>query len=154
MAYKISGRVLHIGSPVTLPSKSGTPYTIAYIVITVRKFDPYTGQPTDDTDNTPKFQFIGDKCQQLANVKIGDIVTVHFDIQGRSFVKDNKTEYFTGVRPFRIDVQQQTYHQQVPQNPYSGPYYGAHQPTTPPMAQNTPQEAPIPSKDKNDDLPF
>ena len=39
MAYKITGRVLLIGAPVSLTSKSGTQFIKRDIVITVRKFD-------------------------------------------------------------------------------------------------------------------
>lgn len=166
MAYKITGSVLHIGAPVNLPSKSGTQFTKRDIVITVRKFDPYTGQPSDDTGNTPKFTFVNDRCQQLDGIRPGDIVTIHFDIQGRCYEKDGKKEYFTEARPFRIDLQQQQgYAQQVQptfgqpvaqsslQNSISNAFPSSNQPTLPTMEQRPPQEIPCAPKDK-DDLPF
>lgn len=103
MAYKISGRALFIGPAMTMTSKSGNQYTKRDMVIAVRKFDPYTGHPSEESDNTPKFTFFGQQCQQLDAVRIDDIVVVHFDISGRSYEKDGKKEYFTEVRPFRVD---------------------------------------------------
>lgn len=151
MAYKISGRVLQVEAPRELPSNSGKLYTIGAVVITVRKFDQYTGEPTEDPDNTPRFQFIGEKCSQLNGVKPGDIVTVHFDISGRSYDKDGKTSYFTDVRPFRIDIQHTpSQATQTPNNDFNQPQ----QPITPSETQNAPQAAQNAPQIKTDDLPF
>lgn len=114
MAYKLTGSVLLIGNTQTLPSKTGTPFTKRDLVITVRKFDPYTGVPSEDPGNTPKFTFVNANCQQLDTLKPGDIVTILFDISGRSYEKDGKTEYYTDVRPFRVEVQRQPYQQPAP----------------------------------------
>ena len=103
MAYRISGRVITVGPTQTLAAKSGNSYTKRDLIMTVWKFDPYTGYPSDDKDNTPKFTFFGQQCQQLNGIKAGDIVVVHFDVSGRSYEKDGKTEYFTEVRPFRVE---------------------------------------------------
>lgn len=102
MAYKISGKVLWIGESQTFPSKNGNSYTKRDLVITVRKFDPYTGVPTDDEGNTPKFTFFGEKCTDLNTIRIGDIVTIGFEISGRNFDKEGNREYFTDVRPINI----------------------------------------------------
>ncbi len=139
MAYKITGRVLLIGAPVSLTSKSWTQFIKRDIVITVRKFDQYTGQPMDDADNTPKFSFMNDRCQSLCNVKVGDIVTIHFDLSGRRFETDGKTEYFNYLRPFRIEVQPQNQPQayQSPQIDSNAPNH-----STQPFPQQTWQNAP------------
>lgn len=104
MAYKITGSVLSIGQIQNIQGRTGNTFQKRDLVVTVRKFDPYTGVPTDDAGNTPKFSFMMDKCQQLDNIQIGDIVTIHFDIAGRSYQKDGITEYFTDIRPFRAEV--------------------------------------------------
>lgn len=93
-----------MGELQTLSSKSGNSYKKRDLVISVMRFDPYTGIPKADPDNTPKFTFIGDRCNDLENISVGMTVIVDFDINGRRFEKDGKTEYFTDVRPFRIDV--------------------------------------------------
>lgn len=154
MAYKISGSVLYISDTVSLPSKSGTTYTKRDLVITVRKFDQYTGVPSEETGNTPKFSFMNTNCQQLDGIKVGDVVTVLFDINGRSYDKDGRTEYFTDVRPFKVEVQCQSYQQ--PQS-VSQPLQGAfpsNQPTTPTDVLNAPQAAPTAAQVQTDDLPF
>ncbi len=130
MAYKITGSVLTVGPTQTFSAKSGNIYTKRDLVITVRLFDIYTGKPTEDSGNTPKFIFMGDKCSMLDQFKPGDIVTINFDISGRAYDKDGRTEYFTEVRPFRVDFNQQPMlRQQTSQyaelsgaQPYQQPY--------------------------------
>ncbi len=112
MAYRITGRVFAISQTRSSQSKSGNSYTMRDLVITIRKFDPYTGQPSDDMGNTPKFTFMNDRCQQLDNIKVGDIVIVHFDISGREYQKDGRTEYITDIRPFRVELLTNTINQQ------------------------------------------
>lgn len=126
MAYKITGTVLAVSQPFNITSsKTGNTITKRDLIITVRLFDQYTGQPTEDSDNTPKFTFVGDRCRDLDQFKVGDIVTVDFDINGRAYNKDGRTEYFTEVRPFRayLNSQQQQiakqYHQPVTQHQQS-----------------------------------
>lgn len=163
MAYKISGRVITVGPTQTLAAKSGNSYTKRDLLITVRKFDPYTGYPSDDKDNTPKFSFFGQQCQQLDNINPGDIVVVHFDISGRSYEKDGKTEYFTEVRPFKVELSNgqgnQVAHQPfIPQaqQPYQAPSQSP-QPYQPPISSNPQpfgqQAFPAPPQ-SDDDLPF
>ena len=154
MAYKLTGTVLLIGDTVTLPSKSGTPFTKRDLVITVRKFDPYTGVPSEEPGNTPKFTFMSANCQLLDNIKVGYIVTVLFDIAGRSYEKDGKTEYYTDVRPFKVELQRQSYQQpqaasQTPQDPFAYP-----QQTNQTDMQTAPQAAPTTAQVQTDDLPF
>lgn len=104
MAYKISGNVLYIGEPQTSVSKSGKSFTMRSIVISAIKFDQYTGQPCADPYNTPKFTFVQDRCKLLDNIKIGQSVTIHFDVSGRRFEKDGRVEYYNDIRGFAIDV--------------------------------------------------
>lgn len=102
MAYKITGTLLAIQPTQELQSKSGKSYKKRDFVITVRKFDPFTGEPTDDTGNTPKFTLMGERCNDLDTFMAGDVVTVNFEISGRSYEKDGKTDYFTEVRPLSV----------------------------------------------------
>ena len=167
MAYKISGRVLSVGPTQTLPVKSGNTYTKRDLIMTVRKFDPYTGYPTEDKDNVPKFVFFGQQCQQLDSIKAGDIVVVHFDVSGRSYEKDGKTEYFTEVRPFKVELSNGQSNQAPPQ-PYipqpqqqyqdpsqaPQPYQPAYPQSSSPLGQQTFPEAPKNLQGGGDDLPF
>lgn len=107
MAYKISGRVLKKSEAQTFPSKSGNSYTRQDLVIAVKRYDPYTGEPTEDETNTPKFTFFGDRINDLALISEGDGVTIHFEIAGRKFTKeDGSVEYFNDIRPLRVDKAQ------------------------------------------------
>ena len=103
MAYKITGRILSAADIKTLTSKNGTAYRKRDFVIAVRKFDPYTGVPSEDEGNTPVFTLFGDRCNDLEGMNLGDLVTVHFELDGRSYEKDGETCYFTEVRPLRIE---------------------------------------------------
>lgn len=165
MAYRITGTVLETGAAQTFNSKNGTLYTKRDLVITVRKFDQYTGQSADEVGNTPKFTFMGDKCQRLDGINVGDIVTIHFDIVGRKYEKDGRTEYITDFRPIAVDVmnQPQAYSQPTPpptaqpfgsQPPQNGfqPFSQPNQSPFPPMPQQAPQADN--TGQKKDDLPF
>lgn len=154
MAYRITGRVLHIGATDNLLTKTGTQFTKRDLVIIVRKFDPYTGVPSEDSGNTPKFTFMNANCQLLDNIKVGDIVTVMFDVNGRSYEKDGRTEYFTDLRPFRIEQQRQTYQQpQAASQPIQDPLEPI-QTINPNDVQTTAQIDSMASQMQNDDLPF
>lgn len=103
MAYKITGKVVCVGNPVTLTSKTGRTYTKRDLVIAVRKFDQYTGQPEDDPSDTPKFTFMEDRAQALSNLAAGDVVTVSFEVSGREFTnKEGQRDWFTDIRPVYV----------------------------------------------------
>ena len=156
MAYKIKGRVLHVGRPQTIKTKSGSAFEKRDLVIVARRFDPMTGEPTEDPDNTPKFTFGGERCRELDGVKVGDTVTVSFDIQGRRYDRDGAVDYFTDVRPFRVDLE--------PAPKIFSPVENAAMPerqtavaaTPPPAYMETPDPEPQPpqSQQADDDLPF
>ncbi len=154
MAYRIKGRVVILTPTQTFASKSGNPYQSRFMVIIAIRYDQYTGQPTEDPDNTPKFTFFGRQCEQLDNIKIGDIVTVSFDIQGRAFDKDGQRDYFTEIRPFRVDIEtQQAAPSQYP--PQQGLGQGFSQSPVVEAIQNTFPNAEVVKQGVNDDdLPF
>ncbi|MCM1452663.1 MAG: DUF3127 domain-containing protein [Clostridium sp.] len=140
MAYKITGTIKQLTPTQTLMSKSGKNYDKRDLVIAVRMFDQYTGQPKDDSENTPKFTFIGEKCKDLDAWKVGDVVTISFDVSGRSYTKDGRTEYMTDVKPFHVD------RAKALENPTPAP-----QPAPAVDYDIAPAPTTIP---ENDDLPF
>lgn len=171
MAYKITGKVAIITPTQSFKSRNGNDYTKRDLVITAIKFDQYTGQPTEDETNTPIFTFIGEKCKILDPIKVGDTVTVHFDLSGRRYDKDGQTSYINDIRPFNVIPQkqqysaapyqqaQQTYTQQTPhQQASSQPpqtYQPPYQSTPQPFGQNAFPSAPMqPNQGNSDDLPF
>lgn len=152
MAYKITGRVLAIGNAETFSSRSGNSYTKRDLVITVRKFDPYTGQPSDDEGNTPKFTYFSDKCRDLDAFKVGDIVTVNFEIYGREYIKDGKTDYITDVRPTFVSMSKQPAN--TP-NQASQPYFAGQQYETTGYLPPAPTpEAHMSVQSESEELPF
>lgn len=155
MAYKITGTVLAITPAIDFKSRSGNTYVKRDLIMTVRLFDPYTGQPEEQTNNTPKFTFFGDRCRDLDNFNIGDVVTVNFDISGRSYEKDGRIEYMTDVRPLGVNLSKQAlnayYASQAPATQYAvEDNVNPTQPVSPGMtfAQNDTNPRQV------DDLPF
>ena len=51
------------------------------------------------------FQAIQDKCSLLDNVKIGDSVTVSFNLKGRGWTNpQSETKYFNTIEAWRIEL--------------------------------------------------
>lgn len=104
MALQITGTVMLIGDQETRQSRSGKEYTARELVIIKRRFDPYTGKPYQDPQDTPKFTFFGDRCKALEGVGIGDVVMIDFDLVGRSYLKEGQTAYFNDIRTLGVRV--------------------------------------------------
>jgi hypothetical protein len=49
-----------------------------------------------------KFQVTQDKCDLLTPLKLMQFVTVSFNLRGRKYEKDGKTNYFTNLEAWRI----------------------------------------------------
>ena len=115
MANTITGRILAISPVQTIPSKDGSKqYTKRELILDATRFDPYTGER--GYENTPSFEFFGDKCAELDQYKAGQIVTISFDLQGNPYTnRDGQKKIITSVRPFKIELKQVA--QQVPQQP-------------------------------------
>lgn len=105
MANKISGRVLLLTPTETLPTKNGKTYSKRELVIERTIFDKDTGLPTTDPTDTPVFRIMGQGCSEVDSINPGDNVTVHYELQGRSYDKDGVKKYFTDIRVFRVDKQ-------------------------------------------------
>lgn len=108
---------------------------------------PYTGERSE-YENVIPLEFSGDKCAELDRFNQGDVVTVSFVLQGRSWTnQDGELKRMASIRCYKIDarggVSQQTTSVQQP----------APQPTYQQQSQNFP-----PPVDANgnvkDDLPF
>lgn len=109
MANSMTGKIHAIMPTETIvskkdPSKSFQKRTM---VLDCTRFDPYTGER--GFDNFPSFEFSGDKCAELDNYKVGQIVTLSFDLQGNKYTDSNgKEKYFTSIRGFKIELKGQT----------------------------------------------
>lgn len=102
MGYKITGTVLKIGPKTDIATRYGAQFYKRDLVIRVIRFDPVTGVPEEDSENTPKFTFTGPRCNDLDALKEGQTVTVDFSIYGRSYEKDGEERWFTEVRPWNV----------------------------------------------------
>lgn len=141
MSNSITGKVIAISQieEVASSQPGKEPFKKRSIFLDCTRFDPYTGER--GRENTPLLEFGGkalDKLNELVDkgLKKDDIVTISFDIQGTKYTKDNKTQVFTRVRPFDIELYKPKDSQQ--------------QPASAPAAT----AAPVTSQDGNDDLPF
>lgn len=149
MANTITGKIKHIGQVQEIPSKNGgNPFIKRELVIDSTRFDPYTGE-RDKFENYPMFEFCGDKCAELDNFNINDIVTVSFDLQGRSWVdSEGKTKYITSIRGYKIEARQSVQQGTRPTSQQQVIYQQPRQAYTPPV----PPDFPPPSS--NDEPPF
>lgn len=122
MANTLTGKILMIGQPQNIPSKDGSKmYVKREVVIDMTRFDPYTGER--GFENTPLLEFFGDSCNELNNYRVGQIVTISFDVQGSKYTdRDGVQKIFTRVRPYKIEAkqtaQQPTQQVQQPQRNY------------------------------------
>lgn len=105
MANTVSGKVLIIEDPVTIPTRNGNTFTKRQIILDSSRYDPVTGQKYE---NFPAFDFVGNRVNELDSFKVGDLVTISFALNGRPFEKDGKTTYFTSVNGYKIEPYQRS----------------------------------------------
>lgn len=138
MANTIIGAIASIGPTQSLMAKNGNAFQKRDLVINVRRFDPNTGEPVTDWENTPKLSFIGDKCRDLDRFQVGQMVVISFDLQGRKYTTANgETDIITEARPYKIEA-----YGQRPSQPATQPMAAsapAQAPTYPQQAQTQPQ---------------
>lgn len=103
MANQISGKVLIIENIVSIPTQNGNTFTKRKIVLDASHYDPMTGQKYE---NYPAFDFVGNRVNELNNFKVGDLVTISFALNGRSFDKDGKTIYITSINGYKLEPYQ------------------------------------------------
>lgn len=116
MANTIIGQIASIGPTQSLMAKNGNAFQKRDLVINVRRFDPNTGEPVTDWENTPKLSFIGDKCSDLDRFQVGQMVIISFDLQGRKYTNaNNETDIITEARPYKIEAYCQRASQPAPQ---------------------------------------
>lgn len=141
MANTITGRIIQIGNTEQVPTKDlSKAFFRREIVIDATRYDPWTGERSG-FENTPALEFGGDKCAELDQYKVGQVVTITFDLQGMKYEKDGVTKYFTKARPYKIELRQpkQQAHQQVqaPAQPAQQQHY-QQPPNYPPYNEEPP----------------
>jgi hypothetical protein len=50
-----------------------------------------------------KFQLVQNKCSELDASNVGEVVRVHFNLQGRKWEKDGKVSFFNSLGAWRIE---------------------------------------------------
>lgn len=142
----ITGRIHEIGQMQAIPTKKGTTITKRDIVLDTTRFDTYTGQRSE-YENYPLLEFSGDKCKDLDGFKVGDVVTVFFELQGGYFdSQDGTKKNFTKVRGYKIEARKSIQPQQNVQPQAVQPQAAS---------QYAPQyQQPTPPPPGMDDLPF
>lgn len=93
-------------------------------------------------------QFVQDKCNLLANFKVGEEVRIDINLKGREWVnKDGETVYFNTIQGWKITSLQPT-HQHQGTSPTTSPANTAQTQTNPAQIGG-----PLPGEDA-DDMPF
>lgn len=104
MANKLTGRIYHIGPTQQIPTKRGGTFSRRELVIDATRYDWRTGDKL--YDNLPSFEVGAEKlCAELDAYKVGDMVTVSFDLYGTEY-RDKATgevRHFTRARAYRIE---------------------------------------------------
>lgn len=149
MTNKITGRILSISNTVQIQSKnSGATFTKREFLLDATTYDPYTKERSE-YENIIPLEFSGDKCTELDRFKTGDVVTVSFVLQGRSWsTQDGELKRMVSIRCYKIEarggVSQSTQNAPV-QQPAPQPTYQQPQNFQPPVDANG---------NAKDDLPF
>ena len=97
-----------------------------------------------------QIELIKDKCSLIDSIKIGDELTVSYNLNGRSWTNpQGEVKYFNSVQGWRIDKANQ---QQTSQIPYNSNQLAASNQTKDSYG-NAPSIAPL-ADGESDDLPF
>lgn len=154
MSNQITGRLAAIGQTVQIPSKTGgSPFLKREFLLDATTYDQWTGERSQ-YENIVPLEVSGDKCAELDNFNVGDIITVSFALQGREWTnQDGQTKRMVSIRCYKIEHRNQPGQiastQQAAPQPQSAPQYQASPtPSFPPSvdAYDNPQ--------MKDDLPF
>ncbi len=105
MANSVTGTITAIGVTQELTSKLGNAFKLRDIILAVRRFDPNTGEPITDNENTPQLTFSGDRCAELDKFQPGQVVTIYFDLQGRKYTDAaGITKIINDIKPYKIEL--------------------------------------------------
>lgn len=118
-------------------------------ILDATTYDPYTGERSE-YENVIPLEFSGDKCAELDRFNQGDVVTVSFVLQGRSWTnQDGELKRMASIRCYKIDARGGVSQSQQTTS--------VQQPAPQPTYQQQPQNFPPPvdaNGNVKDDLPF
>lgn len=147
MSNQITGRLVYIGQPQEIPSKSdGNPFVKREFILDATTYDPYTGERSQ-YENILPLEVSGDKCAELDNFRIGDVITVSFALQGREWTnQDGQVKRMVSIRCYKLEARKPVQQQQTVQQSTSQPTYQAPSQQFPPQVDA--------NGNPKDDLPF
>lgn len=150
MTNKVTGRILSISNTAQIQStKSGSTFTKREFLLDATTYDPYTKERSE-YENILPLEFSGDKCTELDRFKPGDVVTVSFVLQGRSWsTQDGELKRMVSIRCYKIEARggvSQSPQTASVQQPAPQPTYQQPQNFQPPVGAN--------GDAKDDQLPF
>lgn len=105
MSNQITGRLVGIGQTVQIPSKTGgASFLKREFLLDATTYDPYTGQRSE-YENILPLEVSGDKCAELDQFRIGDVITVSFALQGRSWTnQDGELKRMASIRCYKLEI--------------------------------------------------
>lgn len=147
MSNQVTGRLIYIGQPQEIPSKSGgNPFVKREFILDATTYDPYTGERSQ-YENVLPLEVSGDKCAELDQFRTGDVITVSFSLQGREWTnQDGQLKRMVSIRCYKLEGRRPAY--QPVQATVQQPSY-----------QPAPEPRPFPpavdaNGEPKDDLPF
>lgn len=148
---QISGRILQVGEPQSIQTKSGTPFTKRELVLDTTRHDMWTGERSQ-YDNYAVLEFTQDNARLLDGLRTGDVVTVDFTVEGRKTQdrQTGETRYYNTLRGYKVAMLRQG----IQASPsMQSPGYASDVP--PQYANAAPRQRPAPQPAQgNDQLPF
>lgn len=115
MPNQITGRLIRKGTTVQIQPKSGgSPLMKREFVLDATPYDPYTGELSEHANILP-LELVGERCADLDRFREGELITVSFALQGRSWRnQDGEEKRMVSVRCYRLEARQTA--QQAPQH--------------------------------------
>ncbi|EXZ17024.1 hypothetical protein M067_4619 [Bacteroides fragilis str. J-143-4] len=150
MTNQVTRRILSISNTVQIQStKSGSTFTKREFLLDATTYDPYTKERSE-YENILPLEFSGDKCTELDRFKTGDVVTVSFVLQGRSWsTQDGELKRMVSIRCYKIEARGG-----VSQSPQNAPVQQPAPQPTYQQPQNFPPPVDANGNAKDDQLPF
>lgn len=88
--FELIGRIEKLGTIQQVPTQNGG-IAKCEIIITTARFDPYTGEPSDNPDHIA-LEFSGKNVDKLSGFKVGDMVVIPFRLAGRNYTDKQGVE--------------------------------------------------------------
>ena len=116
MANTITGKILRISPTVQIPSKTGgNPFLKREFLLDATPHDTWTGE-RNQYENIVPLEVSGEKCAELDNFRVGDVITVSFVLQGREWTnRDGQVKRMVSVRCYKLEARKPIQQQQTTQ---------------------------------------